>query len=74
MAPAQTGEPGVVAIRRDPFRCGLDCKRGKVGVTHQIAFGPNLLAQASENAPVELARRHYGTTRVLTQLIREFKG
>ena len=74
VTPTQTGKPGKVAVRSDPFRPRFDGQRGEVGVAHQISFGSHCLAQSRENFPVARSWRNNDTTFVIAQFLREIEG
>src|ERR1700730_9957919 len=67
MAPAQTRKSRVVTIRSDPFRAGFYRQCCKIGVTYQIAFRFDCLAQSTENPPVVFARRNQNASWLLVQ-------
>lgn len=56
MSPAESGEPGKVAIGRDPFTTGFDGKRREIGVGDQVALRPGAKTQPLEQSPVPRSR------------------
>jgi hypothetical protein len=56
--PAQSLEPGEIAIAGDEFGPVADCERCEMGVGHQIAGRAGFTEQRAENIPVFVSLLH----------------
>jgi hypothetical protein len=74
MTPPQTWETGVVAVRGDPVRASLNCKRSKIGITNEIALRARDLAQSREDFPVPFAWSNRDARRVFTKISHVLQG
>jgi hypothetical protein len=74
VTPPQAREASVVAVRGDPLRASLNCKRRKIGVANEIALRARHLAQSREDFPVALAWSNRDARRLFTQLTHVLKG
>jgi hypothetical protein len=69
----QSGEPGVIAIRRDPLRSRLQRERRVIGVGDEVATGFEASAQVEEYPPVPRPRCQHDQMIVLSKLADEGK-
>lgn len=68
MAPAETREPGVVAVSGNPLRAGFYRQSREIGVRDQTTFCTDGFAEPGKNVPMTGTGKHRNTGRVLTKV------